>query len=365
MNTNQTYLVTLRPTGNFYFGSEKHFSFGGKNYLVKSNPFPQQTTLLGMLRYELLRKANLLNGKNKAEEAQLIGPAGFSTTNTKGYGIIHSISPVFLHEARNNRSFIRQGNGWQHGREIRPMATTEKALGSATQAPPILLQGYDAKQPLDDNFIHPTDGTVIPLSHVYLYPAQTGNQKNNKQATDDEALYKQTYCRFARQHKDKKNVEWCFAFYLTTYAELELEQGIMVSMGGDQSAFILNHRKATDELFLPSYTPATDDWVKLTLLSDAFCTENLALTAPAAIALATDFRFIETTAQTTKYYNVSYRNNDSTSADMLRSDKHSLYKAGSVFWLRAADLPVFTKALANPSFTTIGYNYYKIEKYNN
>ncbi|KAA6331329.1 hypothetical protein EZS27_020050 [termite gut metagenome] len=51
-----TYKIIIKPIDTFYFGSEKTFNpaDGSKaNYLVKSQMMPQQTTVLGMLRYAL------------------------------------------------------------------------------------------------------------------------------------------------------------------------------------------------------------------------------------------------------------------------------------------------------------------------
>ncbi|MEI6411943.1 MAG: hypothetical protein WCR52_21305, partial [Bacteroidota bacterium] len=63
MKETKIWHIRLIPAGQFYFGGERNFSFGEKedssNYLVKSNYFPQQTGLLGMLRFVLLREAGL------------------------------------------------------------------------------------------------------------------------------------------------------------------------------------------------------------------------------------------------------------------------------------------------------------------
>ena len=64
----KTYLVTLKPIDKFFFGGDMTFAIpeGNKerkeanrsfsSYIIRSMPFPQQTSLLGMLRFLLLRK---------------------------------------------------------------------------------------------------------------------------------------------------------------------------------------------------------------------------------------------------------------------------------------------------------------------
>jgi CRISPR-associated protein Cmr3 len=363
MNTETfQYLVTLQPTGNFYFGGERHFSFSGeKNYLVKSNPFPQQTTLLGMLRYELLRTAGLLNGKagltpdQTKQQQDLIGAKGFATDNSDGYGIIRQLSPVFLYERNSGKGFLHRGNAWQEGKAIYPIkeSTGKDAL--------VLLKGYDAKKLLDEQLIHPPGNESLDMKDIYRFPVQTGNQKNNKQQ-EAEALYKQTYCRFAAKDVKGKPVQWCFAFYLTTSEPIALAQNSIVSMGGDQSAFVLRYEAGSESLFTEPASPEGADLLQVTLLSDAFCEKDIGALSDAAIAFSTGFRFIETTARTKNYYQVTYRKNKTESEDMLRSIKYNLYKAGAVFWLSAAQLNNFREALAQPAFSNIGYNYFTIQK---
>ena len=56
-----TYLIKLRPLTHYYFGGEQGLGSGdSRNYLVKSRLWPQQTTLLGLVRYVILREQGLL-----------------------------------------------------------------------------------------------------------------------------------------------------------------------------------------------------------------------------------------------------------------------------------------------------------------
>ena len=99
------YKVTLKPLEWFFFGGEQTFDNGEtQSFIARSNRFPQQTTLLGMVRYQLLKQNHLLlNGEKKdesilSEMATLIGKNSFDieATETQSFGKIKSISPVFI-----------------------------------------------------------------------------------------------------------------------------------------------------------------------------------------------------------------------------------------------------------------------------
>ena len=53
------YFVQLEPTGKFFFGGDMRFGINGKeeefsSYIIESSKMPQQTSILGMLRFLLL-----------------------------------------------------------------------------------------------------------------------------------------------------------------------------------------------------------------------------------------------------------------------------------------------------------------------
>lgn len=52
-----TYLIKLTPLDKFFFGQKKTFGDDNVNYVVYSSFFPQQTALLGLLRYQVLQIA--------------------------------------------------------------------------------------------------------------------------------------------------------------------------------------------------------------------------------------------------------------------------------------------------------------------
>lgn len=107
------YLVTFRSLGDYSFGSDRHFSFVGKNnyskdeyapYFIRTNRVPEQSTVFGMIRYLILvsngiqLKQDFKYGddtRNKIEA--LIGEKSFSLNGgVRDFGKLEKISPIFL-----------------------------------------------------------------------------------------------------------------------------------------------------------------------------------------------------------------------------------------------------------------------------
>ena len=102
------YLISLKPVGKFFFGGDMSFPVNGKkseysSYIIKSNKFPQQTSLLGMLRFLVLRNdssvfdAATQSITDRHAAAKLIGESSFVQSGCKAtYGVIKGISECFL-----------------------------------------------------------------------------------------------------------------------------------------------------------------------------------------------------------------------------------------------------------------------------
>ncbi len=372
---NNTYLITLTPAGNYYFGSERGFnekSLTGKgfekNYLVKGFKYPQQTTLLGLLRFELLKNANLLAPKHTTDNAKkLVGEKGGFDGTEKEYGIIKSISPVFLKlQSGNETTFVLPvGKLFQGGKEL-----TIHEKEDIINGPGAVLSGYDSKQYLVDE-----SEFVIPgkngLESIFGKSQQIGIKKNYKGKTDDEAFFKQTFCYLRKNHKKQR---YAFAFYASFNRKLkdgDLKNGIAY-MGGDQSIFKLEVTPAEDNNTAETLYNKIDkqnntfianavgqDNYKITLLSDARIERNLYKDAIIGITEVTNFRHIQTKQTTTRFAYVSEKN-----TDLIKSGKQELIARGSVFFVKGKYLQHFCKSLkeSSPAYSTIGYNHFQISK---
>ncbi|MDR1553105.1 MAG: hypothetical protein LBS69_06555, partial [Prevotellaceae bacterium] len=103
-------LITLTPVGSYYFGGEHSFTVGKKeddnndlaSYIVESNLFPQQTSLLGMLRFWILRNDelafNLATNRiaNEQRANELIGKSSFCANEERNFGKIKGLGVCFL-----------------------------------------------------------------------------------------------------------------------------------------------------------------------------------------------------------------------------------------------------------------------------
>lgn len=104
------YLVKFKPLEPYTFGTDFSFKFQGienpgkETYFVRSKEIPEQTTILGALRYMILENEGLLksdfNYSHEDDEKikACIGENSFSFSakQKQSFGFIHEISPLFL-----------------------------------------------------------------------------------------------------------------------------------------------------------------------------------------------------------------------------------------------------------------------------
>ena len=99
---NGTFLIKLQPLDRFFFGGDVTFGQNNEDYFVRSLKYPQQTTLLGMLRYILLLQNDLLDEKGKVKDYKkannLIGTDSFDPNEQgQSFGVIQNLSPIFIY----------------------------------------------------------------------------------------------------------------------------------------------------------------------------------------------------------------------------------------------------------------------------
>lgn len=351
------YLVTLKPVDKFFFGGDMTFEVAGKDghnkkfksYIIESAKFPQQTSLLGMLRFLLLRKSPYFeNGKitDKDGAAGLIGEHSFEVNNTDDFGKIKSLSGCFIRDRLNCLDYafapftqdfsLYDTNrvGSVNGVEIRlPAVVGFTAKSGYTK----YLLSAKGKRKIDD---------------VFVEDRRIGINRNiSTGLTEDSALYKQISYRF--KDFDKENVkriaDYCFAFYVEVDEDMTSAKynGEVVSVGADGSQFIISfERGGTDNrlslsrnnmLVLQSPAYLIRDALKL---SSFFVTETI------------PFRFLKTTVDTDDYTVYS--------KTLQRSEKYELYAPGSVFFFETQEnVRAFEEQLKSAEeFVRIGFNEY-------
>jgi len=388
------YLITFKPLGAFYFGGEQTFGSGAQtNYFVKSNYFPQQTGILGLLRYELLLQNGLLNaGKSKklsSGAANLIGSKSFhfnGSNSTIDFGAIERISPLFILDKNKKKllpaPFDIRSNSKYLTYEFREKAESKTNLKIDAKAVTLTYnegkKHYSEKDgiyhqfinkdkklfqylPRKDDFDNPiyekrSDEDKLYQDYIFLENQKIGIHK----AGTDESFYKQTKLQF--------NEGYAFAIYAT----LDVPAGKTfksntVFMGGDKSAFEMTVEEV-QEFKTPIYNEAVintnnEDIKKLILTSPAFVDKGIYDHCVFAISEQQSFRFLQTSVEETEcYYNLDnnkYKMNAKKSAP-YKSEQFNLLKAGSVFYYKDEKLQGLEDELnKHPQFKQIGYNYYQ------
>lgn len=358
------YLVKLTPHEKFYFGGEQTFGEkSGKddttetNYLVKSNYFPQQTSILGLIRHQLLIQSdeNVFKEnkiQDSIEASKLIGESGFSDSAKFPLGKIHSISPVFLSKntGESDAAFFFPANKeYQKYTKFNDSCTevpvnlflelVENAAGA------FILKDFDPKYPFDDFLINKAN-TKLKYDDVFIEKRQVGIHKNYDGSSDDDAYFIQSFYTFKKT--DNHFFSFSFIVELDDSAKFETKQ--VVTFGGEQQLFkleVIPNFKQVFEQLIPDYE-ATTDFDKVVLVSDAYVENNEIFQKSAfAITETIDFRFIKTcVSKSANYYNKPEK-----------SRKVNLIKRGSVFY---GDIKLISESLKNDTFNKIGYNIYKI-----
>lgn len=249
-----TYLVRMTPIEPFTFGGEKGFKFDEKeknsSYYQMSKDTPEQTTIIGMLRYAALQNKSMLKSfkdytpEDKIQMGSLIGEHSFSFDATEfQMGKIDSVSPLFIvdHEKELDKMsvYIKSPlNNISHERyepmemEKEPLRTSKGVIRIPTN------QSLGTKTWLNYGFINigskvePKAIFAAPDSEERLFDSAilTGNRKNGSDSDEDGF--------FKREVKWFHKKGYSFAVYVECEEGL-LPEKTLVSMGLRKSTFMV------------------------------------------------------------------------------------------------------------------------------
>lgn len=381
-----TYLIKLTPLDKFFFGQKKTFGDDNANYFVYSSHFPQQTTLLGLLRYQLLQiagedvfKDNKIQDTNKA--AKLIGEQSFSpfVKDKLQFGIIQSLSPVFIIDKKKNDEgkeeyFLPVGRRFQKENEKAPYNLLH--LSCQAGCPPIFGE-YKPKKGLASCWLSSKSHTLLNEEDFFTKDERIGIRKDYEGATNDDAFFCQRYYRFKNFKKVVEDEEgneckqppvrvhdFCFATVLETEKAIEHEKlnGRIVYLGGERQPFLMEVSEETFKLTIESSTLTSDEkHYTVVLLSDAMIESKLLSEVRFASTEVKDFACLLTHVGTKKFYNKENKRQEhylKESATALSLQKE-LYARGSVFYFDTEEQAnQFCEDLEKvPNFHTIGYNH--------
>lgn len=362
------YLVKLTPHDKFFFGGETTFGEGNVNYFVKSNYFPQQTSLLGLVRYQLLVqnsdgvfKDNKIT--NSTEAVKLINNKSFDTNDRSfSFGKIEELSAVFI--VGENEEYLFPANKeyqWdaeEHKymlREFRKEPNSKSSTYCQKDFIPY-LENYIAKDELPDLLLSTKNKEIHKYSNIFIEDKQVGIRKNYKGKTEDKAFYVQSFYRL------KKGYSLAFI--------VELDDGVnfstneLVTLGGEQSKFRMEVNEFAKEFsdILPQYESSKYS-DKVVLVSDAYVSNKIFDDCDFAVTDTIDFRSIKSTKNTTNYSSMD-RSGIKTD-ELSKTDKYHFFKRGSVFYGEETSKIVFHLNSSDNNnekspLKKIGYNNYKI-----
>ncbi len=386
----ENFLIKLRPVDAYFFGGERTFNTeDDTNYFVRSNYFPQQTALLGLLRYEILRYHGLLNQPVSATK-DLIGTQGFvvpqkeKEKNIADFKYIHSISPVFIRyevEGVDAKNYIVQAKDYGYEKEednpkerkVVPLkiqfkgSTKAKTSRKLTHLPTI--ENYKAKEGLADLLIEANGGENWKYfdfdnekkdeahNGIFIKESRIGIQKNRKEAPEEGGFYKQEFVKLSK------------GYYFAFFAELEtddlgspyLQEGL-VNFGGEGSAFLLSFSKSPKEDFENLFTKQTihrkdrTNGQALVLTSNAYAPSSIYEYCDFAISHTVNFRNIITPSQRDVDFSFSKMAYVKKTGSRYKSNKFNLLQRGSIFYgINLSDLKA---ELEKEAFRQIGYNYF-------
>jgi len=363
------YQITLTPVDKFFFGGDMTFQVGNneddefnsqyKSYIIQSSMFPQQTSLLGMLRFLILRKAGETVFKNgqivdKAKANELIGSRSFMVNANNDFKTIHGLGHVRIRKTINGLS-----SDLEFAPLFKELDFEHVSMGTFnlhdTCIPSLSKDEYDAKKGIEPRL---TDGeTTIKLDEndeedfVFIVDRRVGINRDIKTGiVNDSALFKQISYRF---HNDK--ADYCFVFdaEIDDTVPFKTYNNEIVSVGADNSQFVIGITPdVKTNTNIKPYKKA------LWLLSPTFLTRAEALTAKFAITRLIPFRFLTDREDTGDDDNRSFH---ILNSKLKRSERYELYAPGSVFYFEdETNKENFIKLIeSKKEFRQIGYNEYR------
>lgn len=323
--------------GRFFFGGDQRFQIGDTkdesfdSYIIQSRKFPQQTSLLGMLRFLILLNSDAFDkDSQKIKEAaqtqaiELIGKESFKNGGENKFGKIKTIGPCGLCKGQGDILYPVQ------------MFRTDNGLEEIDEK----CTKYSAKKGIAITY------GGVEEDDVFKEDKRMGiNRDIATGKTEDSDLYKQIFYRLADGYS--------FAFEAEVDdVDLKKYDKQLVTVGGDSSQFIIGINPIND--FQNVKTEGKGN--SLTLLSDAYIPKNVKGNC-FAVSDIVSFKCMQTKVESHEgSYNRLKKN-------WGYSDKLYLYKAGSVFFFENEDqLKIVKNEIdSHEDFIKIGYNHYEVK----
>ena len=378
------YMMTLRPLDTFFFGQENKYRKRKEeksnelkvvaDYFQESAFFPQQTTLLGMLRYYLLQVNGQLPIRDRTEAAKLIGEKSFrlSENGNSGeldFGNIRSLSPVFL--SHKGQYYWPQPLDMHlnEDEQVEYFQKKEKTI-LKTNLPNhngslAFFPDYDEKEETAQ-FLIRTDNYKQHRPYKYdkkekrserglfVPEERTGITKGVNGQTLEAAFYKQVVYRL----KDDAAFQ-C----IVELDDPKIGHGHegFVPMGAEKSMFRIRFEE-TDKSLEDMVDVDNGHAPCLILLSDAYLASGSDQHYHFSISRTKPFRFLKTETKAGKWLdNLHFK--DKKNGETTRSKRFNLFERGSVFYFKKENENMLDKMVSQlkgeKNFYQIGYNHFK------
>ncbi|HNR18089.1 MAG TPA: type III-B CRISPR module-associated Cmr3 family protein [Chitinophagaceae bacterium] len=351
----KTIQIVLRPLDYYFFGTNETFDFaakGVKNFSVKSNPLPQQTGLLGLLRHALFL-------------------AGYEIGNSFNHGLanhdfgsIKAISPLYL---TNNDSEVlykcpiplQETNTADVISPSFNVSGTGAVYNNRHVYQTFSAVNYNPKKEWTVKWININTGEKVDDSHLFAKETHIGidKEKTNKKQTDEGAFYKQEFYRLSNA---------AIAFQATVDDSVDISKlPLLLPFGGEKKMFSICYtadgfltwesirEKATDlfKEYLPGPVPS------IMLLTDTYVRdiEELEASISYAVLQAKPFRNIRTPKTVSDFSRLGSIAGDDK---QLYKPEETTYilKQGSVLFPDGQEKKRIIEMLTHNGFSTIGYN---------
>lgn len=359
----KNYLVKLIPIGKFFFGGDMQFGINGKDgefssYIIESSKMPQQTSLLGMMRFLLLsNNPDLFDIKDNCIKKDVsvdswIGKSGFSVNSDKStnkYGKILSLGPCCVYG--NGKRYYRAplDKGFSSVSWEKPVSVVIN--GKTLQLPELKVMNEGKEEPfigkhyLSPYFMAVPSNDKMKEEDLFIKDIRIGIDKDYEGKSQESAFYKQISYRLKEG--------FCFAFDVEVNDDIELRDynGQLVNLGADASTFVF------EAIENSTVEDTRMSGLSVVLLSDAYISEDCEVRY--SINQMRPFRFLSTENRSDNSY---YRVNGGKNA-AKRSSRFELYQAGSVFYFEDEEQRKnFCAVLkSREDFNQIGYNKYYLK----
>lgn len=357
----KTHKITLSPLGWYFFGGEKTLDEGNtSNYFAKSNFLPQETALLGMLRFELLKASELLpiSSANKNKVEALIGSESFNYLN-KGndcahFGAIKSISPVFIQ--KGNDVLYKMPMNYDK-EDVFSEGATKGAKVCFTSynenAKLPYIQRFKSKGYSSDRWVSLAKGEVFAENDIFQTTTKIGITKLEKERIEREdgkkGFFKTIMCTL--------KPDYSFVFYANLETDVLLGSRL-VNLGAERSVFnmkVENLQKDETSFDISLKNNLQIPTGQLLFISDAF--------VDSSVLAYCRFSWIETIP----FRNLTRKNKENGSYASLdkkgeKSGRYNLIKRGSVLYFNPEKVEEITQLISNAYLQAYGYNNYVINE---